>query len=699
MPGGRRSRSLGPAVSRGRGRARARLMLALGAAQMALGCLIVAVSFAALALTTSARVRHSCPFWAGFSVLLSGLIGVVSWKRPISLVITFFMLLSAVCVMLNLAGSILSCQNAQMVTSLEECQLYKFDSDGVCVCCEIQEQAKGCSTFSETLKLNPVRECSTVRLALKDLLFSICALNVISTIVCALATAMCCMQMVTADIMQMRLRAPDPECVSPHGTVLQQPLDFDEFVPPIPPPPYYPPEYTCSPGVQAQRSLRLDFPHSAFSAVYGVAINSPGSLYPSELPPPYEAVAGQTSASQVNTVDLQGSETSQISNSSLCERNTSTAFSTQVSVDSASLIVSEAADAPEHTCSSGDCCSLEVRGSVQSTDISPYSTTHTAASDNGCISLEPDVWWSHRTHSQSSREEGSTSPAPSQGSGDCREQRLSESPARSPSTVGRRPRAPAQGQAASSSLKQIKMCCGVFSQSPSQSPSVNVSDRIRQPARRKSDGNRIIRSSSDPATCTSTQGEKCLGTGSCNASQSGVLGSEASYDTAPYLQPHPLTSSCFAKRFQSVNQQRDTGKVDVRLKHRALREIAKERPHSLVDLKTYKDTKILVAKFLEHSNCNLPPEVQHVVNSIRSVIKSDERHMEEAIYSANVIDQVMTGSQHNVNVLRARLQEDLHLRSCGDLSSPSPSHRTLGVGRTLEERPHSLIGVYRETIL
>lgn len=33
------------------------------------------------------------------------------------------MLLSAVCVMLNLAGSILSCQNAQLVKSLEGCQL------------------------------------------------------------------------------------------------------------------------------------------------------------------------------------------------------------------------------------------------------------------------------------------------------------------------------------------------------------------------------------------------------------------------------------------------------------------------------------------------------------------------------------------------------------------------------------------------
>lgn len=63
--GGRRSLSLARLREV---RTRARLMLALGGAQMALGCLIVAVSFAALALTTSARVRHSCPFWAGFSV-------------------------------------------------------------------------------------------------------------------------------------------------------------------------------------------------------------------------------------------------------------------------------------------------------------------------------------------------------------------------------------------------------------------------------------------------------------------------------------------------------------------------------------------------------------------------------------------------------------------------------------------------------
>lgn len=56
------------------------------------------------------------------------------------------------------------------------------------------------------------------------------------------------------------------------------------------------------------RSLHLDFPHSPFSAIYGVPINSPGTLYPSELPPSYESVVGlgmgQTPASQVSSTTI-----------------------------------------------------------------------------------------------------------------------------------------------------------------------------------------------------------------------------------------------------------------------------------------------------------------------------------------------------------------------------------------------------------
>lgn len=153
-------------------------------------------------------------------------------------------------------------------------------------------------------------------------------------------------------------------------------------------------------------------------------------------------------------------------------------------------------------------------------------------------------------------------------------------------------------------------------------------------------------------------------------------------------------------------QQKAGRKVDIHLKPQAPHtHPPSERPHSLADLKMYKDTKILVAKFLEHSSCSLPPDVQQVVNNIKCVIKLDEKHMEEAIFSANVIDQVTRGaerickkkknlgvsgrrwgrcqsrllvfqmmSQRSTGSPRKHGQEDLHLQSCGALSS-SPSAR------------------------
>ncbi|KFQ26788.1 Protein FAM189A1, partial [Mesitornis unicolor] len=397
----------------------------------------------------------------------------------------------------------------------------KFDSDGVCVCCEMQHQTSGCSNLGETLKLNPLQECNVVRLTLKDLLFSVCALNIISTIVCALATAMCCMQMVSSDLLQMflpqRPHSTNPDCMTPHGTILHQTLDFDEFIPPIPPPPYYPPEYTCTPVIEAQRGLHLDFPHSPFSALYEVTINSPGMLYPTELPPPYEAVIGEMPASQVTDTDQQVSE------SSLGERNMTLDFSTQE------------------------------RG-LQSSAQESHSTLI---------------------------------------------------------------------------LKQKKICCVDFSQPPipsrtspcfgptNTSPCASGHERAVQQHRiTKYRISNIVRSTSDPVSCLS-------------------------YTEVPVSGSHMAASACQHSwsSFLPTGKQRDTRKTDLHLKPKALHSVSRERPHSLVDLKAYKDTKILVAKFLEQSNCNLHPEVRHVVNSIRSVIKSDERHMEEAIFSANIIDQ------------------------------------------------------------
>ncbi|XP_023261742.1 protein FAM189A1 [Seriola lalandi dorsalis] len=756
-PGSLSPASLSRSLSRLREyRTRTRIMLALGVSQMVLGSLILAVSFAALALTTSPRVRHSCPFWAGFSVLLSGLIGVVSWKRPLSLVITFFMLLSAVCVMLNLAGSILSCQNAQLVNSLEDCQLLKFDSDGVCVCCELQQQSSSCNNLGETLKLNPLRDCNTIRLRLKELLFSVCALNVISTIVCALATAMCCMQMVSTDVLQMfmphRARALNADCMTPHGTILHQTLDFDEFIPPIPPPPYYPPEYTCTPSMDGQRGLHLDFPHSPFSAIYGVPINSPGTLYPTDLPPPYESVVGQTPASQVTTsIEQQATE------SSLCDRNTTAGLSTQASVDSASLMVSEVAD-QDQTCSSEDLCSLEVQGS----DSSPYGTLHTAPTDGSCTSLElctrdssrlrrgltnmdarpSDTGYSESSHTQESLERSpdwsseNFSNLDQEDSTDnthpCEELRaamhicdelasakhLPEEPPKasphslikarmmsrkltlpvsippppqpcSPTSVASSggtsaisPLAPSPSPSPPSRPRGPRLCFSVWSpSSTSQPPSTSVQSgyspserpRVLRAARRYRKLARIVRSTSDPISCSSTTGRENNGCASANNPDT-----EASAHTSPDQEPRDISTEAVGAKPSHLcvrKQQKDDRKVDIHLKARSLHtHSSHERPHSLADLKMYKDTKILVAKFLEHSSCSLPPEVQQVVNNIKCVIKSDEKHMEEAIFSANVIDQVMT--QRIIGSPRKRDYQDLHLQSCGALSSsPSPSMR------------------------
>lgn len=67
---------------------------------------------------------------------------------------------------------------------------------------------------------------------------------------------------------------------------------------------------------------------------------------------------------------------------------------------------------------------------------------------------------------------------------------------------------------------------------------------------------------------------------------------------------------------------------------------ARCRPQSLIDYKSYIDTKLLVARFLEQSSCAMTPDIHELVENIKSVLKSDEEHMEEAITSASFLEQV-----------------------------------------------------------
>ncbi|NWH81621.1 F1892 protein, partial [Piaya cayana] len=411
----------------------------------------------------------------------------------------------------------------------------------------------------------------------------------------------------------------------------------------------------------------------------------------------------------------------QISESSLGERNVTLDISTQVSVESASLMVSEAVDIPDPSYSSEDLCSLGVQGSLHSADLSPFCTTPKGATDQSCSALDCSTRCRfHRTcsegcpdeddgsHSRASadRTQGQEKNCAHSRSLDCSSENFSPSERE---LLGSTPES-----STTPPLRQKKICCADFSRSPVPSQTspcfgpANTSscasghEAAQQHPIAKYRIANIVRSTSDPVSCSScTEGDNCAWTPVCSRRQDAGL-SPATLETVPVSGSHVAASACqhSLSSFLPAGKQRDKRKMDLHLKPKALHRVSKERPHSLVDLKAYKDTKILVAKFLEHSNCNLPPEVRHVVNSIRSVIKSDERHMEEAIFSANVIDQVITSSQQNVSTSRKRLREDLHLQSCGALSSPVAFLRRSHAARGLErDRPHSLIGVCRETIL
>lgn len=59
--------------------------------------------------------------------------------------------------------------------------------------------------------------------------------------------------MLCLQLLPQAARPASPACGTPHGAAPHPALDLDEFVPPLPPPPYYPPEYSCTPTADAHR--------------------------------------------------------------------------------------------------------------------------------------------------------------------------------------------------------------------------------------------------------------------------------------------------------------------------------------------------------------------------------------------------------------------------------------------------------------
>ncbi|XP_054938183.1 protein ENTREP3 isoform X6 [Physeter macrocephalus] len=291
-------------------------LLTLGLAQVLLGILVVTFSMVASSVTTTESVKRSCPSWAGFS-------------------------------------------------------------DGkVCVCCPPVPLLRPCPESGQELKVAPNSTCDEARGALKNLLFSVCGLTVCAAIICTLSAIVCCIQIFSLDLVHMQL-APERSVSGPLGPLgctssppaplLHTMLDLEEFVPPVPPPPYYPPEYTCSSETDAQ------------SITYNGSMDSPVPLYPTDCPPSYEAVMGLRGDSQATLFDPQLHE-----GSCICER---VASIVDVSMDSGSLVLSAIGDLPGGSSPSEDSCLLELQGSVRSVDYVLFRSIQRSRAGY-CLSLD-----------------------------------------------------------------------------------------------------------------------------------------------------------------------------------------------------------------------------------------------------------------------------------------------------------------------
>ncbi|XP_023569572.1 protein FAM189B isoform X5 [Octodon degus] len=310
-------------------------LLTLGLAQVLLGILVVTFSMVASSVTTTESIKRSCPSWAGFSLAFSGVVGIVSWKRPFTLVISFFSLLSVLCVMLSMAGSVLSCKNAQLARDFRQCSM-----DGkVCVCCPPVPLPRPCPEPGQELKISPNSTCDEARGALK-LAPERSVSGPLGPLTCA---------------------------SSPPAPLLHTMLDLEEFVPPVPPPPYYPPEYTCSSETDAQ------------SITYNGSMDSPVPLYPTDCPPSYEAVMGLRGDSQATLFDPQLHD-----GTCMCER---VASIVDVSMDSGSLVLSAIGDLPGGSSPSEDSCLLELQGSVRSVDYVLFRSIQRSRAGY-CLSLD-----------------------------------------------------------------------------------------------------------------------------------------------------------------------------------------------------------------------------------------------------------------------------------------------------------------------
>nr|XP_056709473.1 protein ENTREP3 [Euleptes europaea] len=651
-------------------RAWLQVILLLGFIQMILGILIVTFSLLVTTIVPGQSIRNSCPIWAGFPLAFSGLVGIVSWRRPFTPVITFFTLLSVLGIMLSLAGSVLSCQNAQMIRSLDpSCQLTTVQSPKeVCECCITRSGISRPHVSScplETVRMYPNPDCPKARQALKDLFFSVCGLTIFSILVCVLSALMCCIHIFSLDILHAlsppRSSSVTLDCTSPPDTFLQNMLDLEEFVPPVPPPPYYPPEYTCSSETDAQ------------SITYNGSMDSPVPLYPTDFPPSYEAVMGLHGDSQVTLFDSQFTDTSH--GPCTCNQIPSVVLSGEaVSMDSGSLVMSEIVDIPGDSSPSEDSCLLETGGSARSVDYVLFRSIQRSRADY-CLSVDCGQCG---LHPQSPTLQGPFEEVP--------RPRLRGERSYSCSTPSTGYEGlPEAGGALTHSCHRLE---GLGHSIGPCFPEVRVKAKSSLPGR-KAPGRQqrrsseasfrlpsaccpLLRSHSDPGITSASDAEGDFQEVFCTKALEDDTSNSS--DTGPHLEAcllHPL-----GREPPSLSRGRQSGKAKLEVPWKVTQHLPKTATRSLGDLKVCRGTRGLMARFLHRSKRNLA-----------SPGAETARH----------------GPQGRKQGIRWRLgrssPEGIHLQSCGDLSSTSSLRRLLSARRLERRRPHSLSGLVRETNL
>ncbi|XP_056410035.1 protein ENTREP3 isoform X2 [Hyla sarda] len=620
-------------------RAWTHVLLALGFVQVILGVLIVTFSLVTASITTNTKIKHSCPSWAGFSV-------------------TAFTLVSALSVMLSLAGSILTCQNGQLVRSFNSCK----KENNWCICCHPigqQEALPDCREL-ERLTLYPNHQCDSIRIALKDLLFSVCGLTIFSTIICTLSAVICCIQIFSLDVTHVlapqRSTSVNLECFSPQDSILQRMMECEEFVPPVPPPPYYPPEYTCSSETDAQ------------SITYNGSMDSPIPLYPVEFPPSYESVMGLREDSQATLYDAQANE---VSYPSVSDRINSTGQSGN-----------------EDSSPSEDSILLEMQGSPGSVGYIQYRFIKRSRADY-CLSSDCDQCGHHQQSPTISlqgpfedvavpRVKGGRSFSCSTPS-DCAEPpQVASGATRSCNrleTIGRTvgpcfPELRVKGKVLHEQDVNRGSGCPLHHSSPCQTPDC--------PHRRYSENTRpkalslnvtprlVIRSHSDPGISSQFSTDfglpgytKVLDEDNISISS----GNTGLYDeAAAFHRLHPPGSP-------KLLRTNSDGKSRIHFTPKTVQRLSRSGALSLGDLKGGRNTRVLVARFLNRSRRSLKDGGDNSKPAPKSPLSFD----------------------------RERHQVGTPLQSCGDTSSTSSLRRLLSTSRRGKERPRSMYGIYKES--